>query len=52
MAATFDDGILIIYNVENIAEPGSMPVTGLVEKAKYYFGYETVGINRFYTAAD
>lgn len=50
MAATFDDGILTIYSVENIAEPGSMPVTGLVEKAKYYFGYETVGINRFYTA--
>ena len=50
MAATFDDGILTIYSVENIAEPGDMPVTGLVEKASFYFGYETVGINRFYTA--
>ena len=50
MAATFDDGILTIYSVENIAEPGGMPVTGLVEKASFYFGYETVGINRFYTA--
>lgn len=50
MAATFDDGILTIYSVENIAELGDMPVTGLVEKASFYFGYETVGINRFYTA--
>lgn len=50
MAATFDDGILTIYNVENIAKPGDMPVTRLVEKASFCFGYETVGINRFYTA--
>lgn len=50
MAATFDDGILTIYSVENIAEPGDMPVTGLVEKASFYFGYETVGINRLSTS--
>ena len=50
MAATFDDGVLKIYSVENTADPGDMPVTGLVEKASFYFGYETVGISRFYTA--
>lgn len=50
MAATFDDGILTIYSIENIAKPGDMPVTRLVKKASFYFGYETVGINRFYTA--
>ncbi len=47
---TFDDGILIIYSVENIAEPGMMPVEGLVEKEKYYYGFDTLGINRYYTA--
>lgn len=47
---TFDDGILTIYSVENIAESGMMPVTGLTEKAKYYYGFDTLGYNRFYTA--
>lgn len=47
---TFDDGILTIYSVENIGDPGMMPVTGLVEKEKYYYGFDTLGINRYYTA--
>lgn len=47
---TFDDGILTIYTVENVAEPGMMPVEGLVEKEKYYYGFDTLGFNRFYTA--
>ena len=47
---TFDDGILTIYAVKNIGEPGMMPVTGLVEKEKYYYGFDTLGINRYYTA--
>lgn len=47
---TFDDGILTIYSVENIGEPGMMPVTGLVKKDQYYYGFDTLGINRFYTA--
>lgn len=47
---TFDDGILTIYSVENIAEPGMMPVAVLTEKAKYYYGFDTLGYNRFYTA--
>lgn len=50
MAATFDDGILTIYTTENIGEPGMKPVIGLVEKEKYYYGFDTLGINRFYTA--
>lgn len=49
---TFDDGILTIYSVENIGEPGMMPVTGLVEKEKYYYGFDTLGINRYYTALE
>lgn len=47
---TFDDGILAIYSVENIAQPGKKPVYGLVEKSKHYFGYQTLGITRYYEA--
>ena len=47
---TFDDGILKIYTLENIALPGKKPIKGLRLKSSHYFGFETVGINRFYTA--
>lgn len=47
---TFDDGILTIYTVTNTAQPGQMPVEGLEEKEKYYYGFDTLGINRYYTA--
>ena len=47
---TFDDGILTIYKIENTAQPGQMPVEGLTEKDRYYYGFDTLGINRFYTA--
>lgn len=47
---TFDDGILTICSVENDAKPGNMPVQMLVIKERFYFGYETLGINRYYTA--
>ena len=47
---TFDDGILTIYEVKNIGEPGMMRVTELVEKGKYYYGFDTLGFNRYYAA--
>lgn len=47
---TFDDGIIILCSVENIAEPGDRPVTGLSEKERFYFSFDTLGINRYYTA--
>lgn len=47
---TFDDGIVTIYSVENIGEPGMKPMIGLVLKDQYYFGFDTLGINRYYTA--
>lgn len=50
MAATFDDGILTIYTTENIAEPGMKPVIGLVKKDRYHYGFDTLGIQRYYTA--
>lgn len=47
---TFDDGILTIYSVENIGNPGFKPVAGLMKKESYCFGYDTLGITRYYTA--
>lgn len=47
---TFDDGILKIYSVENIAEPGMKPRHGLKFKSEHYFGFETIGIRRHYAA--
>ena len=48
---TFDDGLVKLYVVENIAEKGNMPEYVLSDcKAEYYFQYEVIGYNRFYTA--
>ena len=47
---TFDDGILTVYNVNNTAAPGDKPINGLEEKAKYYYGYDSLGVTRYYTA--
>lgn len=46
----FDDGILKIYSLENIAQPGEKPKQKLKYKSSHYFGFETVGINRYYVA--
>ena len=47
---TFDDGILTVYSVENVADPGDKPIKGLSEKDRYYYGYSTLGLTRYYTA--
>lgn len=47
---TFDDGIVGVYELTKIKIPGKMPTDGLTEKERFYFGYETLGINRYYTA--
>ena len=48
---TFNDGVVDIYSVENIAEPGNMPHEGLISK---YIGLRceerTVGMARFWAA--
>ena len=43
---TLDDGILKVYSVENVAEPGMKPVYGLKFKSEHFFAFETVGIQR------
>lgn len=47
---TFDDGILTIYKTVNTALPGEKPEVRLQEKEQFYFGYDALGINRYYTA--
>lgn len=47
MATTFDDGIVKICEVINIAENGFKPKLVLKEKTAAHFGYETVGVIRF-----
>lgn len=47
---TFDDGIVGIYEISNIAEPGKKPRKGLSLKERFFFGYDTLGFNRYYTA--
>lgn len=48
---TFNDGVLKVYEVTNIAEPGDRPKDGLELKFENAIPYEerTVGITRFYT---
>ena len=47
---TFDDGIIRLYTIQNVAEAGAKPNRKLVLSESYYYGYETLGINRYYTA--
>lgn len=49
---TFDDGILTIYNVVNGANPGCKPAEKLEIKDRYYFGYFSLGITRYYKALE
>ncbi len=50
MTQTFNDGIVNIYSVGNIASPGNMPKDGLTLKVGYlHYEERTVGMNRFWT---
>lgn len=47
---TFDDGVLEVYRMENTAPPGAMPKETPVLQDRHYFGYDTLGFQRYYTA--
>lgn len=49
---TYDDGIVTICTVTNGANTGDMPQKVLSEKLKSYFSFNTLGIQRYYTALD
>lgn len=46
----FNDGIVYIYTVHNIAEKGDKHKESLVLKYKLRFKYETIGVQRNYEA--
>lgn len=45
-----DGGLVTLYALENIAQPGFMPVERLVEKGRAYYSYVTAGVTRIYAA--
>lgn len=47
---TFDDGIVGVYQLENKSKSGDKPDYTAKLKEKFYFSYETLGVNRYYTA--
>lgn len=46
----FNDGVVMVYSVGDIAKPGDMPKQGLVLKETLRFHWRTVGIKRYYIA--
>lgn len=47
---TFNDGIVEVYVVGDISEPGNMPKQGLTIKETLRFHRRAVGIKRYYAA--
>lgn len=46
----YDDGILSLYELRDLASPGNMPSEKLVFLQKAFFGFRVVGYGRFYAA--
>lgn len=49
-AQTYNDGVVRIYAVDDISEPGDIPKEGLKIKETLRYKRRTVGIQRYYTA--
>lgn len=47
---TFDDGILSVYRPQNTAGPGDQPQPGHIFKGRYYYGFASLGVTRYYAA--
>lgn len=47
---TFNDGIVSIYTLGNVANEGDMPQEGLTFKTSLRYAERTVGMGRFWTA--
>ena len=46
----YSDGVVTIYAVEDIAEPGLMPVEKPTPKIKLFYEEQRLGIQRYYAA--
>jgi hypothetical protein len=47
---SYPDGVVSIYKVADLAQPGDLPVEGLVLKQVLRYKERTVGLNRYYSA--
>ena len=47
---TFDDGIVGVYELTEIIVSGKQPKKGLNLMERFHYCYETLGLNRYYTA--
>ena len=47
---TYDDGVIGVYELTQTKMKGKMPVDGLSLWERYCFGYEALGMTRYYTA--
>lgn len=47
---SYNDGVLNIYSVENVASPGEMPADKITLKESLRYEERTVGMTRFYAA--
>lgn len=47
---TYDDGVVLICDLDNIAIPPAMPVHRLAAKSQHFYAERTVGYNRQYAA--
>lgn len=47
---TFDDGILSVFRPQNTAGPGDKPQPGLTFRGRYYYGFASLGVTRYYAA--
>ena len=47
---SYSDGVVGIYKVTDLAQPGDLPVEGLVLKQSLRYKERTVGLNRYYAA--
>lgn len=45
-----EGGLISLYALENVAEPGFMPSEKLVFKSRFYFAHVTTGVTRRYAA--
>ncbi len=45
-----DSGILRVCTLEDMADPGGMPLERLVEKSRHWYGERTVGYGRYFAA--
>jgi len=50
LSQTYNDGVVSIYAVGNIAEPGNMKKTGLTFKCKRNYQRRQAGLTRIYLA--